>query len=65
MKKLYFKVQWMTNKAVEALKDESGMGVIEIAIIIIVLISIAIIFRTKILGLVESLMNKMSVDEVL
>ena len=65
MKKLYFKARWMKNKAIEALKDESGMGVIEIAIIIIVLIAIAIAFRGKILELVDSLFGQMDVENIL
>ena len=65
MNKLYFKARWMKNKAVEALKDESGMGVIEIAIIIIVLIAIAIAFRSKIITLVESLFAGMGVEDAI
>lgn len=64
MNQLWIKWQWTKNKIVEGLKDESGMGVIEIAIIIIVLIAIAMLFRDKIWALVNSLMEQMDVSSV-
>ncbi|PKM57138.1 MAG: holin, BlyA family protein [Firmicutes bacterium HGW-Firmicutes-3] len=64
MRKLCFKVMWLKNKIVNAIKDEAGMGVIEIAIIILVLIAIGFLFREKIMQLVNELLDKMSVDGI-
>lgn len=66
MNLMYLKLMWMKNKVVEGLKDESGMGVIEIALIIIVLIAIALIFRNEINDLVTRLtgeMKSLNVDQ--
>lgn len=66
MNLMYLKLMWMKNKVVEDLKDESGMGVIEIALIIIVLIAIALIFRNEINDLVTRLtgeMKSLNVDQ--
>ncbi|PKM65696.1 MAG: hypothetical protein CVU95_14005 [Firmicutes bacterium HGW-Firmicutes-2] len=62
MRKLYFGGFWIRNKMINAIKDESGMGVIEIAIIILVLIAIAFLFREKIMQLVNELLDQMNVD---
>lgn len=63
MRNMMIKMMWMRDKAMEAVKDESGMGVIEIAIIIIVLIAIAIAFRGKIISLVQSLLDGMELGD--
>ncbi len=55
---LYVRGYFLKEKALEMLKDESGMGVIEIAIIIIVLIGIALVFKTQISNFVDGLMTK-------
>jgi len=65
MNKPYMKYLWYKQKLGENLKDESGMGVIEIAIIIIVLIAIAILFRTKIMEIANKLLDSMNVDQAL
>ena len=57
MKKL-FKKFW--NKIKNFRKDERGMGVVEIILITIVLISLVIIFRSHITGMVNSILGKMS-----
>lgn len=65
MLKLYVKGLWLKEKAVEALKDESGMGTIEIAIIIIVLIALALIFKTRITDFMNGIFDKMSVEKLM
>ena len=40
--------------------DESGMGVVEIVLIIIVLVGLVILFKKQITGLVNTLLSKMS-----
>ncbi|MCT4688711.1 Flp1 family type IVb pilin [Vallitalea sp.] len=43
-------------------KEEDGMGVVEIALIIIVLVGIAVIFKTEITNLVKNLIGKITGD---
>lgn len=64
MNNLYTKYLKYKYNILNHLKDESGMGVIEIAIIIIVLISIAILFRGKIMELVAGLLEEINVDSI-
>jgi len=45
---------------VTGLEDESGMGVVEIVLIIIVLIGLVLIFKKQITSLVSTLVSKMS-----
>lgn len=40
------------------LKDEDGMGVVEIILIIVVLISLVLIFKNQLTSLVNSLLSK-------
>lgn len=39
-------------------KDESGMGVVEVILIIVVLIGLVIIFKTQITGVVNDIFEK-------
>jgi uncharacterized iron-regulated membrane protein len=48
------------KKLVVGLEDESGMGVVEIVLIIIVLVGLVILFKDKITSLVETLLSKMT-----
>lgn len=40
------------------LQDESGMGVVEVILIIVVLIGLVIIFKTQITGVVNDIFEK-------
>lgn len=42
--------------------EEDGMGVVEIALIIIVLVGLAVIFKDKITELVENILEKITGD---
>lgn len=44
------------------LADESGMGTIEVVLILVVLIALVIIFRTQITGLLTSIMGQIKTD---
>ena len=44
----------------ELAHDENGMGVVEIILITIVLISLVIIFKKQITGVVNDILSKMS-----
>ena len=48
------------NKIKSFWKKEDGMGVVEIILITIVLISLVIIFRNQITGVVNTILGKMS-----
>lgn len=43
------------DKILEILKDDSGMGVIEVVLIIMVLIGLAIVFKTQISSIANGL----------
>lgn len=42
----------------EFLKDENGMGVIEVILIIVVLISLVLLFKNQLTALVNTLLGK-------
>ena len=42
------------------IKDEDGMGTVEIILIIVVLIGVVLIFKTQITELVESIFDKVT-----
>lgn len=44
------------------IKDEEGMGVIEIILIIIVLISLVVLFKDQISSLVKTILSKMTTN---
>lgn len=48
------------NSAKKFWKEEDGMGVVEIVLIIVVLIGLVIIFKSQITALVNKLLSKMS-----
>lgn len=58
----------LKNRIIEGVKDrflklirrEDGMGVVEIILITIVLISLVIIFKSQISGLVNTILGRMS-----
>jgi len=45
--------------------EESGMGTVEIVIIIAVLVGVALLFRSQITSFVESAANKIFDDEII
>ena len=44
----------------EFLREEDGMGTVEIILIIVVLVGLVIIFKSRITGIVENLFSKIS-----
>lgn len=48
-------MSWLKKAWTDFLKDESGMGVVEIILIIVVLIAMVLIFKEQITALVESI----------
>lgn len=55
MKKKIWKIKWFLKNFWE---DQSGMGVVEVILIIVVLIGLVIIFKTKITEVVNSIFEK-------
>lgn len=47
-------------KLKDLLKDESGMGTVEIILIIVVLIGLVIIFKSQLTSLVETIFEKIT-----
>lgn len=48
------------NKLKEFIKEEDGIGVVEIILILVVLIGLVIIFRSAIEGIVNKILNAIS-----
>ena len=48
------------NRFGECLKDESGIGVVEIILILVVLIGLVIIFKTQLTELVQTIFGKIT-----
>ena len=55
MEKKIWKLKWFLKNF---WKDQSGMGVVEVILIIVVLIGLVIIFKTKITEVVNSIFEK-------
>ena len=58
MTKFYVEFDLLKGRILEALKDEEGLGTIEIAIIIIILIGLALLFKGTITTFLESLLSQ-------
>ena len=52
----------MKNLLLEFIKEEDGLGTVEILLIIAVLIGVALIFRNQIINFVNALMDKVFPD---
>ena len=52
----------MREKAREFIRDEAGMGTVEIILIIVVLIGLVIIFKKQLNDLVKKVFQKISSD---
>ena len=54
------KMQEMWQRVVKCLKDESGIGVVEILLILVVLIGLVIIFKSQLTSLVQTIFEKIT-----
>lgn len=50
------------NALMKFWKDESGMGTVEVVLIIVVLVGLVLIFQEQIKGLVETIFGKITDD---
>lgn len=53
-------MKWLRTLGSDFLKDESGMGVVEIILIIVVLIAMVIIFKEQITDLVNNIWDSIN-----
>lgn len=53
------KIQWI-KRAKHILKEDSGIGVVEIILILVVLIGLVIIFKSQLTSLVQSIFQKIT-----
>lgn len=53
-------MRWLRRIGSDFLKDESGMGVVEIILIIVVLIAMVIIFKDQITDLVNNIWDSIN-----
>ncbi len=64
MNKVYFKGLGMLNNMMDLIKekwtDEEGAGVIELAIIILILVGLAIVFKSEIDGILNGILNNLN-----
>ena len=56
------KRKWKTQGFQRFLREEEGMGTVEIILIIVVLIGLVIIFKTQLRSLVETIFEKITRD---
>lgn len=58
--KIYFVVKNKIEQAKDLIKQDTGMGTVEVILIIVVLIGLVIIFKDQISGLVESVFESIN-----
>ena len=51
---------WKIRSAIRLLKEEKGVGVVEIILILVVLIGLVIIFKSQLTSLVETIFQKIT-----
>lgn len=51
---------WKIQNVIRILKDERGIGVVEVILILVVLIGLVIIFKSQLTSLVETIFQKIT-----
>ena len=51
---------WRIRSALQALKDDRGIGVVEVILILVVLIGLVIIFKSQLTSLVQTIFEKIT-----
>ena len=54
------KYMWRIRYALQVLKDDKGIGVVEVILILVVLIGLVIIFKDQLTSLVNSIFEKIT-----
>lgn len=55
-----WKLECIKNRVKDVLKDESGIGVVEVILILVVLIGLVIIFKSQLTSLVQTIFEKIT-----
>ncbi|MDD5949333.1 MAG: Flp1 family type IVb pilin [Lachnospiraceae bacterium] len=55
-------MEYLKEKFVDFFREESGMGVVEVILIIVVLISLVVIFKSQITDVVNKIMKSIKKD---
>ena len=51
-------MQWLRFRGLKFIRDEKGLGTVEIVIITAVLVGLALLFRTQIIGFLNSILGR-------
>ena len=51
---------WRIRSALQVLKDDRGIGVVEVILILVVLIGLVIIFKSQLTSLVQTIFEKIT-----
>ena len=62
MRSLYCKMKVWQESFVDKMKDETGAGVVEVAVIVVILIGLAMLFRDRINVVLNGLFDSMEAD---
>lgn len=60
MEKIKLKIQCKLRKIAAVMKEENGVGVVEVILILVVLIGLVVIFKTQLNNLVKSIFEKIT-----
>lgn len=55
-----WRVLYIKNRVNEILREEKGVGVVEVILILVVLIGLVIIFKSQLTSLVQSIFEKIT-----
>ena len=55
-----WRVWYIKNRVNEILREEKGVGVVEVILILVVLIGLVIIFKSQLTSLVQSIFEKIT-----
>lgn len=55
-----WRVLYIKNRVCEILREEKGVGVVEVILILVVLIGLVIIFKSQLTSLVQSIFEKIT-----
>lgn len=55
-----WRVWYIKNRVNEILKEEKGVGVVEVILILVVLIGLVIIFKSQLTSLVQNIFEKIT-----
>ena len=53
---------WRIRYALQVLKDDRGIGVVEVILILVVLIGLVIIFKSQLTSLVQTIFEKITCE---